>query len=62
MFEELSEIFGSHQDAFGNPGRDTGRKSYAFDSDEVGSYKVTSVMSTRQSEFLLALNQSNQLG
>ena len=58
MFEELSEIFGSHQDAFGNPGHDTGRKSYAFDSDEVGRYKVTSMMSTRQSELLLALNQS----
>ena len=62
VFEELSEIFGSHQDAFGDPGHDTGRKSYAFDSDEVGRYKVTSMMSTRQSELLLALNQSNQLG
>lgn len=38
------------------------RKSYAFDSDEVDRYKVTSMMSTRQSELLLALNQSNQLG
>ena len=43
MFEELSEIFGSNQDAFGNPGNDTGRES-----DEVGRYKVTSMMSTRQ--------------
>ena len=31
MFEELSEISGSNQDAFGNPGNNTGRKS-----DEVG--------------------------
>ena len=34
----VGNCFGSHQDAFGNPGHDTGRKSYAFDSNEVGRY------------------------